>query len=88
MKACKVLERLGVTRRTLNNYVKFGKIRVKKLSNGFYEYDENDVDALEKNAIKPNTITLNLENGIRHAYELTFDQALELSKIITDFLKL
>ena len=44
MKACKVLEKLNVTRKTLNSYVKSGKIRVKELGNGFYDYDE-ELDA-------------------------------------------
>lgn len=48
MKACKVLEKLDVTRKTLNSYVKSGKVRVKELGNGFYDYDEEDVARLAK----------------------------------------
>ena len=42
MKAGKVLEKLNVTRKTLNSYVKLGKVRVKELGNGFYDYDEEN----------------------------------------------
>ena len=48
MKACKVLEKLNVTRKTLNSYVKSGKVRVKELGNRFYDYDEVDVNRLAK----------------------------------------
>lgn len=87
MKACKVLERLGVTRRTLSNYVKSGRIRVKKTDNGFYEYDEKDIAEIEKNTVNANAVIITQENGISHRFALTYEQAVELTKIITDFLK-
>lgn len=43
MKSSKVLQILGVSRITLMNYVKKGKIRVIKLHNGTYNYNESDV---------------------------------------------
>jgi predicted site-specific integrase-resolvase len=39
MKSCEVLKLLGVTRVTLMNYVKSGKIKATKMSNGLYDYN-------------------------------------------------
>ena len=58
MKACKVLEKLNVTRKTLNSYVKSGKVRVKELSNGFYDYDEEDVYGLAKDVSYRNKVVV------------------------------
>lgn len=43
MKSSEVLKILGISRVTLSNYVKSNKIKVLKLHNGFYDYDDNDV---------------------------------------------
>lgn len=43
MKTKKVLNILQVTRQTLTRYVKEGKIRVKVMPNGFYDYNDEDV---------------------------------------------
>lgn len=43
MKAKEVLKILNVTRPTLTKYVKTNKIKVKRLINGMYEYDEDSV---------------------------------------------
>ena len=43
MKSGQVLKRLRITRPTLTRYVKDGKIKVKLLPNGQYDYDENSV---------------------------------------------
>lgn len=43
MKAKEVLELLKISRPTLTKYVKEGKIRVTVMSNGFYDYNEEDV---------------------------------------------
>lgn len=45
MRAKDTLELLQVHRVTLNNYVRSGKIRVTKLANGRYEYNDDDVYA-------------------------------------------
>ena len=45
MKAKDVLEILQIHRNTLYNYVKEGKIRVIAKSNGYYEYNDDDVYA-------------------------------------------
>lgn len=43
MKAKKVLKILKITRQTLTTYVKLGKIKVIKLPNKTYEYNDDDV---------------------------------------------
>lgn len=43
MKSCDVLRTLHISRQTLCQYVKTGKIAVKKLPNGQYDYDEESV---------------------------------------------
>lgn len=43
MKACEVLEKLGITRVTLCSYVKQGIIKVTRKQNGQYDYDEASV---------------------------------------------
>ena len=41
-----VLQLLRVTRQTLSKYVRDGKIHVRKLPNGHYDYDSDDVYAI------------------------------------------
>lgn len=43
MKANEVLKVLRVTRPTLTSYVKNGRIKVRKLPNGYYDYEEDSV---------------------------------------------
>lgn len=43
MRAKEALKVLGVTRVSLYNYVKSGKIKVTKLDNGYYEYDNTSI---------------------------------------------
>lgn len=45
MKSKEVLNILGVTRTTLTKYVKEGTIKVTKMKNGYYNYDEDSVFA-------------------------------------------
>ena len=45
MKAREVLKVLKICRQTLSNYVKSGKLKVTKLWNGYYEYDNDSVYA-------------------------------------------
>lgn len=49
MKAKQVLHHLQITRPTLTSYVKNGKLRVEKLHNGRYEYNNEDVFSLKTN---------------------------------------
>lgn len=46
MKAKEVLKILKITRPTLTKYVKNGKIKVKELTSGMYDYDEDSVFAM------------------------------------------
>jgi putative resolvase len=43
MKSKDALKLLGVSRVTLTSYVKNGKIKVTKLANGYYDYDEQSI---------------------------------------------
>jgi predicted site-specific integrase-resolvase len=43
MRSKETLKLLGVSRVTLTSYVKSGKIKVTKLSNGYYEYDDKSI---------------------------------------------
>jgi len=54
MKAKEVLRILRVDRTTLSTYVKTGKIRVVKLHNGRYDYNEEDVYKLAGKKLKVN----------------------------------
>jgi predicted site-specific integrase-resolvase len=52
MKACEVLNVLGITRSTLYNYYTDGKIRFEKLHNGRLCYNDKDVQRLKGNIRK------------------------------------
>lgn len=55
MKAKQVLSILGITRQTLYNYVKNGKVKItSKFSNNFYEYDDDSVYQLIGNKKQKN----------------------------------
>ena len=56
MKAKEVLNLLNISRVTLHKYVKLGKIKVKKLNNGYYDYDINSVYSLLSVDIRINVI--------------------------------
>ena len=43
MKCAEVLKLLKITRPTLSSYVKLGKIKVTKLGNGYYDYDDESI---------------------------------------------
>ena len=43
MKSAEVLKLLQITRPTLTNYVQNGKLKVTKLGNGYYDYDDASV---------------------------------------------
>ena len=48
MKAKDVMKLLQITRCTLFNYTKDGKIKVTKLDNGYYDYDEESIFKIMK----------------------------------------
>lgn len=52
MKSKEVLRIIGVSRVTLNTYVKNKKIKVTKLDNGYYDYDDESVYKLIKKDIR------------------------------------
>ncbi len=56
MKSKEVLNLLKVTRVTLMNYVKTGKIKATKMKNGLYDYDDASVFAFLKKDMRSNVI--------------------------------
>ena len=80
-----VLEKLDVTRKTLNSYVKSGKIRVKELGNGFYDYDEEDVTRLAKDVSCRNKVVVYIGKDF-HEFGCTEKQARELMRVVMDYL--
>lgn len=85
MKACRVLEKLDVTRKTPNRYVKSGKIRARELGNGFYDYDEDDVARLAKDVSCRNKVVVYVGKDI-HEFGCTEEQARGLLKVVMKYL--
>lgn len=56
MKSAEVLKLLKISRQTLTSYVKTGKILVKKMPNGYYNYDDESVYKFLNNNYKINVI--------------------------------
>ena len=56
MKSKDVLKILRITRPTLTSYVKNGRIKVKKLPNGFYNYNDDDVFRLANINVEYNSV--------------------------------
>jgi len=56
MKSKEVLSILNVTRVTLMNYVKTGKIKATKMKNGYYDYNESSVFSFIKKDFRINVI--------------------------------
>ncbi len=86
MKAAKVLDLLSITRKTLNTYVKSGKIRAKRLNNGFLDYNESDVMKLSSKIVHDNRILITLDNN-RFEYNYERDKILEIKKIVDSYQK-
>lgn len=94
MKSCDVLRILGVTRPTLTKYVKNGTIHTTKLSNGRYEYNEEDVyKFLNKNCKRKTVIYArvstkkqkkDLDNQINMLKQFCFDNGYILHGIYSD----
>jgi len=96
MKAKEVMRILRITRNTLSNYVKQGKIRVKQLHNGRYDYNEEDVWKLAgrtKNEPRMNIIYCrvssrkqknDLENQIKFCENYCMNSGIKVDKIIKD----
>lgn len=56
MKANEVMKLLNISRATLYNYTKDGKIKVTKLDNGYYDYDEDSIFKIMKKDSRINVI--------------------------------
>ena len=56
MKAKEVLKLLKISRATLFNYTRDGKLKVTKLDNGYYDYDEESVFKVIKKDSRINVI--------------------------------
>eukprot|EP00828_Plagiopyla_frontata_P004339 TRINITY_DN11544_c0_g1_i1.p1 TRINITY_DN11544_c0_g1~~TRINITY_DN11544_c0_g1_i1.p1 ORF type:complete len:198 (+),score=13.73 TRINITY_DN11544_c0_g1_i1:316-909(+) len=56
MKADQILKLLRITRPTLSKYVKMGTIKVQKLPNGRYDYDEESVYSFLNKDLTRNTV--------------------------------
>jgi putative resolvase len=93
MKAKEVLKILNISRATLYNYTKDGKIKVKKLDNGYYEYDEESVFKIIKKDLRYDVIYArvstykqkqDLENQINKINNYCIDNKIEINKIYSD----
>lgn len=94
MKSNKVLKLLQVTRPTLCRYVKEGAIKVKKLSSGFYDYDEESVykllnkDLERKNIIYCRVSTAkqkkDLENQKKTVESYCLKNGIKISDVYSD----
>jgi len=95
MKAGEVLRILRISRNTLCKYVKEGKIRVRELHNGHYDYNEEDVWKLagknideRMNIIYARVSTRSqkssLENQVKDCEEFCKSAGIQVHKIITD----
>ena len=78
MKANEVLKILKICRQTLTNYVKSGKIKVTKLGNGYYDYDDESVYAFLN-------VTLERKNII-YAKVSTYKQKVDLSNQVSQLI--
>lgn len=81
MKANKVLEKLEISRKSLSNYVSQGKIRVTVMDNGFYDYNDNDVESLEKSMVVHNNKVVIYLNDNKYQFNLSDDKIETLKKI-------
>lgn len=94
MKAKEVLKILNITRQTLCKYVKMGSIKVKKLPNGQYDYNKNDIyKVLNKNNYRQNVIYArisstcqkkDLENQISTVEKFCMNNAIKIDNIYKD----
>ena len=85
MKAKKVLEKLEISRKSLSNYVAQGKIRVTTLENGFYDYNDNDVEQLERSMVSHENKVVIYLNGNKYQYNLQ-DEKINIVKKIMEVL--
>lgn len=94
MRSKEVLKTLNITRQTLCKYVKIGLIGVKKLPNGQYNYNKNDVYKLiNKNIERENVIYArvsstcqkkDLQNQIEILNKFCMNNAIKIHKVYQD----
>lgn len=90
MKSKDVLRVLDVTRQTLSKYVREGKIQVEVLSNGYFDYNENDVFKLANRGKTRNTViyarvsTSNQRHDLENQIEMLQDFAKKSGLMIND----
>ena len=78
MKSNEVLKFLNITRVTLCKYVKNGSIKVTKLDNGYYDYDDDSVFKFAKKDVRYNYIyarvsTYKQKNDLQNQIDLIND---------------
>jgi len=93
MKAKEVLKILDISRITLYNYTKEGKIKATKLSNGYYDYDEQSVLKIINKDIRIDVIyarvstykqRVDLENQINKISTYCNNNNISINKIYSD----
>lgn len=91
MKAKDVLKTLQITRPTLTKYVKEGKVRVKDLGNGRYDYDKESVYNLINKGVQRKTYIYTkvnekteLDRCIEQLKEFSFARGYTVSKVFSD----
>jgi predicted site-specific integrase-resolvase len=93
MKAYEVMKLLQISRGTLYNYTKDGKIKVNKLDNGYYDYDEDSVFKIIKKDPRINVIYArvsiykqkkDLENQINKINNFCNSNNIHIDKIYSD----
>ena len=89
MKSKEVLRLLQISRVTLTRYVKSGRVRVKKLPNGYYDYNEDDVYKLigkeysRKNVIYARVSTNKQKNDLQNQID-NIRQFMSANGIVVD----
>lgn len=93
MKAKEVIKLLDISRSTLHNYTKDGRITVTKLDNGYYDYDEESIFKIMKKDSRINVIysrvstykqKTDLENQINKINNYCNNNNIQITKIYSD----
>lgn len=83
MKSSEVIKILNISRPTLCNYIKSGKIKATKLGNGYYDYDDESVYKFINKPLPTSNDRIN----IIYCRVSTYKQKNDLSNQITDLIK-
>jgi predicted site-specific integrase-resolvase len=94
MKSGEILKQLRISRPTLTKYVKEGKIKVRRLENGHYHYDDESVYAILNDGVKRKTVIytrvstskqkIDLENQIELLKNFCFQNGYQVNTIYSD----